>query len=433
MSLSIALAVDTVTVLLCLAALIKKPGFRHSHPAVAYLVFHVIVISVRAWGIKNGSPTALQVTSQEAVRALLISDVLLVSLTWGWLSVPHVRRSGIAGARPHQLDGRIVAGVSAVAIPIGLYYMVRFTSLGGGVSTDTITTNYQTLAVTWPGLMLVALVYRFGFRWFYTLPLASYLAIMAVQGESRSRLILPAILIAQIYLDRRQAKWPGIPMVAALVGLAFLFYPLDAIGEAAQDGELSPSRLTQIVRESAASSIRGDNDEQHIFDQYSAAVALSEEREPLLGRHFVDLLALPIPRPLWPDKPATNEHIIELSTPSRPLSTIGAVMTLPGELWVDFRWLGIIGGGLFLGRIGGLAFRRAYESGFGTVFHFLYLLCVSLLIQIYRDGLSTLPIFFLVSSLPLVIVASLSVLWKLPDAGRPGSARASLVQHRGDS
>jgi hypothetical protein len=405
-SLSNALLIDGVVLFVCAAVLLRDRDARHSHPATIYLAFHLLVMTLRGWALLNGAEPKLQLTEAEAARALGYADIFLISLTVGW-KLPRPDRWRLAPAQPMRIRMPVVVLVSTAALPVGLFFLLTRAYLPGrSVADRQIETSYEILAVTWPGLILLALVYHYGMRWALMAPLSVYLVLMALQGQGRYRVILPAILLLQIWLDRREKRWPSLWAVLGLVALAVVFIPMKSIGLEARAGTLNWSHTTEIISDSTAEAIRGENPQQALFDQYAASITLSNNHgPPMYGRHFIDLLALPIPRPLWPDKPGVAEHLRAISTPSRPLSEMGSILTLPGEIYLDFRVPGLILLGLALARISQRIYLGAYARGYASVYHFTFLLLAASLIQVYRDGLTSVPIFLLVHNAPLVVIA----------------------------
>ncbi|TCJ30219.1 O-antigen polymerase [Nocardioides jejuensis] len=415
MSLADAILLDSIVWPLCGALLVLGKRLTATHPASMYLIFHVLVFSSRSWGLVGGADRFMQMTDAEAVRALVMADVLLAVLTASWL-LPAPARWDERPASVKPMNPSVFLAVSIVALPIGLYFLATNTyTAGSGLQDRAISTSYEIFAITWPGLVLLAAVYLYGFRWYLVGPLAAYLLFMGLQGEGRFRLILPSILVAQIYLDRKGRKLPDLRVLVLLGALVVAFPGLDALGESYRTGTLSTSSVVKTLTESFGDLSGGTTSDQQIFDQFAVSLTLSDELgHPQYGRHFVDLLALPIPRPLWPDKPATNEHLIAISTVHRPLAEVGTVFTLPGELYTDWRWPGVVILGFALGRFLLWIYHRAYTLGYGSVGHFVYLLLAAFFVQTFRDGLSTLPIFLLVENAPLMAMALISLHWKQP-------------------
>ncbi|SDR88457.1 hypothetical protein [Actinopolymorpha singaporensis] len=414
-SLSTALLVDSAVVAACGAAFFRNRHRRHSHPAFIYLIFHVMLFTFRGWAIRQGSPTFLGLSEAEVVRALLAADVFLLSAAFGWL-MPTPAKWTETPTSPRELRPAVVTGVAVFLMPIGLYFLATRTyTSGSGTENVALSTSYEIFAVTWPGLLLLGLVYVKGFRWYLLCPLAMYLCFMGLQSQDRFRVILPLILLGQIWLDRKGRRWPTTLIVAGMVAVFPVFVAMDAIGAAYRTGSLTPQVVSQEVSRGIGESFSGGSNDQLGLDALGVAMAQSDRYGvPLYGKDYVNVLFLPIPRPLWPDKPVLNEAVVKLSTSDRPLSAQGAVLTMPGSLYVDFRWVGLTLVAFLLARAGLWVYCRAYAHGMGTAFHFAYLLVAASLIQIYRDSLTSLVTFLLVNSAPLVVILVVNMLHKPP-------------------
>lgn len=434
MSLSSAVYVDVLAVICCVVLLLLRGDLRFSHPAVIYLAFHVLVLSTRAWAILNGAPGFLNASDHEISRALNVADLALVSITFGWLS----SRRGSPDPTSHADSGpwlpfsdRRLWVVSGIAFPIGLFSFLTHARIpGADTPRSDVTTAYQTLAVTWPGLILIVLIYRYGFRWYFSLPLVGYLGLISVQGFGRYRLILPAILLLQIWLDRRGRKWPTMWMLGLLAALAMVFFPLKAVGDLVQQGG-SMSAVADEVKTSTSDTLSGRGSDQTILDHLAITLDLTDEHGTLFwGRPYMALFTLPIPRQLWPDKPGLADHIAELSNGSRPLDKIGGVTTLPGDIYLNFGYLGVAIGMFVIGRVSGNAFTWAYKSPFGSIERLAYLLVFASVIQIARDGLISMPVFLLVHQLPLALLVALHlrVGWHPETAQRFGAPPLTLAR-----
>jgi hypothetical protein len=427
-TLGTAARIDVVVILWCLVLLAMRRDLRFSHPAVVYLAFHILVLSTRAWAVLNGAPTVLNTTEAEITRALNVADLALVSITLGWLTVRSARpqkahssaRHGANAPRWTPLSDRKLRVVALTALPVGLISLVTLARIPGveGPRSD-IATSYQTLAVTWPGLILILLIYRYGFRWSLVLPMLTYLSLVSIQGFGRYRLILPAILLVQIWLDGRGRKWPSAWMLATIAAVAIAFFPLKSVGDLVQHGA-SVSEIQDAVTTSTRETFAGRSSDQTILDDLAITLTLTDSHGKLfLGGPYLNLLTLPIPRPLWPDKPGLADHIHEISTPARPLGSIGAVTTLPGDLYLNFSYPGIMLGMFILGRFSGRMFLRAYRRPYGSVERLGYLLVSACVIQFARDGLVSVPVFLLVHQLPLVAL----IIWHRVGNGEQESVR----------
>lgn len=256
MVVSPSLLVDVLVLVSCGAVVIIKGGAAHSHPAVIYLIFHFLVVTSRIYAVDQGAATFLSgfggrfqgVTKAEIYRAVAYADIALVAATIGWMSVrkrfqerPRSKLDNHLIIAPpwRPLRYKYVLAVTVVALPVGAIILFRYGYIPGRGVGATSTSSYATFALTWPGLVLIAMIYCRGFKLILLIPLAFYLGVVAVQGGNRFRFIVPVILLVQIYLDRRQRRWPDLRVAIILAVCLLLFFPLKDIGRSAQSGEAS--------------------------------------------------------------------------------------------------------------------------------------------------------------------------------------------------
>lgn len=438
LDLQTAVLVDLTVLTACAGAMSLRGNLRHSHPAVLYLVFHALAFSGRGLAIANGAPTFLsgvpsydQVTEHEIVRALLYADAALVAATTGWLTyrAPHARMGDTdnvgtrRGSDPptallyRPLETRILVWVAIITLPIGLYVLSRYAYVPGAGVRLTTSSSYVTIATTWPGLILVALIYRFGFKLYYLLPLGAYLLLISLQGYGRFRLIIPLILLIQISLDRRSRRWPTARATAALVVVLLAFFPLKGLARNVREG--APLHETRaIVSQSLQDAFSGRSPDQTALDQLGLSLALTDGYgRTFWGEPYLSIITLPVPRELWAAKPGLSDAADAISTPRRPLGQIGGVTTLVGDLYLNFRLAGLLLLMFALARVSSRCFEAAYERPQASVGRFAYLLLACNLIQVFRDGLLSIPVFLFVNMLPLMVIVLL----------HHGSPRQSLL------
>jgi hypothetical protein len=430
--LAIALAVDLTVLTICTVVLLYYGRLAHSHPAVAYLIFHALVVPSRLLAIMAGADTWFTnwggifegVTEEEIIRAAFLFDVTLVVMTVAWVKAAtvdtkHSRAETVPSDKPPQtLSLTHIWRVVAIAFPIGI---IGIGLLGyvPGIEKPEIDfgewqeSSWLSITMTWAGLAMLALIYWYGLRWWLLVLMAGDLFIMAIQGYHRFRVIIPLILILQIYLDRRGKKWPPAIVLAPIVIGVILFYPMKTIGKMAQEGasitEISHSS-TEIVRD----AMSGQAADQSVLDQLASSLTLIDNAgKYYYGSIYLVLFTSPVPRQWWPDKPTLSSHLQDISTPSRPVAELGMIMTFIGEFYINFGFLGIIFmsylTAYWLARI----YFRAYRSDYYSVLRFAYLLVACNLIQVYRDGLMSLFIFTLVNMMPLAAIVILHYVWPL--------------------
>jgi hypothetical protein len=411
---------------ICAIILLRYGRLAHSHPAVCYLFFHMMAITSRALAVLAGADTLFTgwggffepVTEAELARAELLADLTLVVMTVAWVrcSIVDLRQhnnepgSGESAAMPLSLGH--IWRVVAIAFPIGIVGLALLGSVPGLEKPQIELGEWQesswlAVTMTWSGLALLALTYWYGFRWWLVAPMTIYLAIMAVQGYHRFRVIIPLILLLQIYLDRRGKRWPPAFILAPVIVALLMFYPMKTAGRMVQQGA-ALSEISQSSNEIIREAIAGQHGDQTVLDQLASSLTLIDRTDRLYyGSIYLALLTSPVPRQWWPDKPILSTHLYDFSTPSRPMAEVGMIITFMGEFYLNFGYLGIIAMSYLMAYWLARIYFRAYRAGYQSVFRFAYLLVACNLIQVYRDGLMSLLIFTLVNMMPLAVIVLL--------------------------
>lgn len=439
--LSLAIGCDVTVVIACIVLLFRQGRLRHSHPATIYLFFHLYAVTARAIAIARGAPTLFSmwgsgydgVGEGEISRAILMADVALLAMVAAWIGFHRFIRDARGESVSRPIVPRYVWGVMAFAFPIGCAGLFTQTVLPGGMVVEENVTlgewqesSWISIIQTWPGLCLLALIFLYGFRWWLVTPMGFYLMLMAYQGYHRFRVIIPMIMLIQIYLDRRGRKWPTLLMSCALAGTALLFFPLKSIGTMAQSGYSAGD----IMRGSIAiveTAFSGEHADESFLDQMASVVTLVDEKGKFYwGEPYAALVTLPIPRQWWPDKPGVADYMDDFSQNSRPMRESGMIATIIGESYANFGYGGIVLVPLLLAWCLAWACARAYASNYFSVARFGYLLLACNLIQVFRDGVVSMVIFTAVNMMPLVVI----ILLHLVFAHAPQSTRAELPQVR---
>jgi hypothetical protein len=417
-----ALLLDVPVLLICAFLLLKYGNLSFSHPAITYLVFHVHVVTLRLIGLIFGDGATLYskwegpfdpVTPEEMARAALYFDIALVAMTMTWLWLRSQKARG-PGESSRPLSPSTVWAVIVVSFVLGIVGLVVAAQLPGFQPNERTaalgewqTSSYIAITQTWCGLALLAYIYCYGFRRTPVVLLGLYLLIMAFQGYHRFRVVIPVIMLAQIWLDQRRLRWPPKWMVASFLVLMFLFFPLKVIGRMWQRGA-SISEIGTLVSESVGQVLTGEADDQMFLDQLASALTLIDmSGRRYFGSIYLALFTLPIPRQWWPDKPGLAGFLADISIPTRPMKETGMVVTFIGEAYANFGILGVILVPPLLAAALTVLYRNAYRANYNTVVRFGYVLVCATLIQVYRDGLLSLVIFTFVNSLPLVMIVLL--------------------------
>jgi hypothetical protein len=424
--LSVALVVDLTVLVLCTIALLRYGRLAHSHPAISYLFFHTLVVPSRLLAVLAGAETLFTrwggifeaVTEAELARAAFIADAVLIIMTAAWVRAAivdtkkQVWKSSLNRMQPVTLSLGHIWRVVAIAFPIGIIGLALLGNVPGIEKPQVDLGEWQesswiSITMTWAGLALLALIYWYGFRWWLIAPMVLDLFIMAIQGYHRFRVIIPLILMLQIYLDRKERKWPPTIIIVPIIAAMLLFYPMKTIGRMAQQGasftEISESS-SEIIRE----TMSGEHADQQVLDQFASALTLIDRSGRLYyGTTYLALVTSPIPRQWWPQKPGLAEYISDYSVPSRPMFELGMITTFIGEFYLNFGYLGIVIMAYLTAYWLACVYFQAYRSNYLSVLRFSYLLIACNLIQIYRDGLISLFVFTLVNMMPLSVIVIL--------------------------
>jgi hypothetical protein len=257
---------------------------------------------------------------------------------------------------------------------------------------------------------ILAYIYYYGFKRLPLILLAVYLLIIVAQGFHRFRVVVPVLMLAQIYLDRRRLPWPPGWMLAGLLILGVLFFPLKVIGRMLQEGASFES-MGAVVTETTERVMEGQSGDQMFLDQLASGLTLIDiNRKLYWGTPYLVLITLPIPRQWWPGKPGMDVYMEEISIPSRPMKEMGMTATLIGEAYANFGVLGVILVPPILAAVLLSMYRRAYRAGYYTVPRLAYVLVSVNLIRVYRDGLVSLVVFAFVNAMPLTVIVLLHFL-----------------------
>jgi hypothetical protein len=446
--LTIAVAVDLILLVACTALLLRYGRLAHSHPAISYLFFHVIAVTSRVMAIIVGAETLFSywgtffepVTEVEIARAVFFADMALVVMTTAWIRASYVdlkktRHQPTDKKPPVTLSLSHIWRVVVIAFPIGVVGLALLGNVPGVEKPEIELGEWQEsswlgVTMTWAGLALLALIYWYGFRWWLLGPMGLYLLIMAVQGYHRFRVIIPLILLLQIYLDRRQKKWPPAFVLIPIILAMLLFYPLKSVGRLVQEG----ATLTEIT-ETSSTAIReviaGQHGDQTLLDQFASYLTLIDQAGKLYyGGTYLALATSPIPRQLWPEKPTLSEHLHDVSTVTRPMAEMGMTLSYMGEFYINFGFLGVIVMAYLTAYCLARIYFQAYHSNYFSVQRFTYLLIACNLIQVYRDGLMSLFIFTLVNMMPLSVIVLLHWLKPLRQKAAPSPLPAASPASR---
>jgi hypothetical protein len=434
------IVIDLVVVTACIGLLLSFGRLSHSHPATIYLIFHLYTFTSRIIAIAFGAPTLYStygpsfraVEPDEIIHAMILADVALSVVTYACIKASSDDLKNLSKT-PQMLKEKLpnlsfqhITRVARITFPVGLVALFAFTYIPNAENLNVNLgelENSSSVAATrsWAGVSLLAMIYWSGFRWYLMSIMSVYLGILALQGMHRFRVILPTIMLVQIYLDRNKMRWPSLRICAMLLCMGMIFFPLKRIGSQVRQGASFDAILTNATEEisEAASGEAGD---QMFLDMFACGLTLTDEGGRFYyGATYWSLVTLPIPRAIWADKPGLADHVINMSTPDRPMGEMGMIITYLGEAYINFWYLGIVLTPFLAAYLATRFYFWGYRNHYFSVQRFAYMLLAVNMIQILRDGLISIFTFIFLSMGPLVAILVLHyylpVKWRLRTQG----------------
>jgi hypothetical protein len=345
---------------------------------------------------------------------------LLVALVTYWLLV--LREPPRTIVPTWSSTRRVVAVAVAAAASLG--GVLALSVLGGGLGeifTHLFTRRenlaghfYFTLLVYCLPACVLYLVYDRAYRRIRSplllgTGLLSLLVILPLGGRAEY-LILGTGVLAVWQVCGRRIRWPavlGLAVIAGVVvsgGLALRLRTSDdpTIGrERLSEFSISPTRLVPTVVEDGFAN----------FDRSSFAMAHIPGEVPYQGlTNYWRLAAAPIPRAVWPDKPAQTEANV---TAALFGTTIGSNSLGPvGGAWLEGGWLGVAVAGVVTGGLWALLGAWVCRASnllsrtlaIGTSFFFSFGVGNQALVDGSRRALPVLVVGLLIGSRRLVAV-----------------------------
>jgi len=416
-----AIFLDLFSFLSCVFLLIRYSALRFSHPGVPYLFFHAHTVTSRLFALANGALPLFTggvfwgVEPNEITRAALYLDGALWLVTFVWCVKPCEDPNATVDLRALRINPTIhrwMVYLSVLAGGYGLRYIYLPGYDPGLGNSEWGNSSYLLILPTWFGLGLLAHIYYYGANRITGFLISIYLGLMLMQGQFRFRIVTAVLMLVHIWVERRQRRWPSLSILLGLGILAVLFFPMKEIGLRLVRGD-GIEAINASISDSVSDVYKGRAADQAFLDQAASAMTLSDVRgEKLWFGGYVPFLTLPIPRVWWPDKPSLLDSgaIAFVSSSSRPMKQAGMCPTYVGEAYIDF---GVVGGvvavPLVLAWILSWFSRKAARTPYDSVLRLTYAIVSVNLIQVYRDGITSLFLFTTVNMMPLffLIIAHL--------------------------
>ena len=417
-----ALVIDISTFCVCAFLLFKLGRLSAMHPATTYLFFHLWVVTKRLIELNLGAPLSAAfpnqpITLTELTRAALMFDLVLFMMTVGWIitAAADFKKNGPLPAPGHEkapnLSKTYIVGFARIMVPLGLLGILGVhgdgaTGAGGVASTALGLFNL------WLPLSLMPLFYWYGpRRWLIGAALVVFWMCETRMGSTRWLILLPTVFFCYAYLSRNGLWWPPRKVALLLLAMGILWLPGKEIsGVVSRGGSLIEvaQTVTSIWTTSATKANHPDN---QFLDMAAMTVGLVDEKGQFYyGNTMWPALFNYVPRAIWPDKPASDQWEIDISTKDRPMSTYGMTASLMGAAYVDFGYAGVVLIPFLFSLFLGWAYFRAFRCSHYSVGRFAFLVMACILFQPYRDGMYSFFIFNMVCMMPMYMIVLLHLI-----------------------
>lgn len=401
--------------ILCLRPLKQGPtSLRWVNPRMAFgfafLLLHVVrpfylLLTGDYYGARLGLYGFW--TPEEITPMLLASMIGGVSFSLGWRW--GMRRVGLAptslevelGERktPSQSAAPFVARAFLLLPIAGMAFVI---GRSGPVSTEAINIYYLLRSALIPvtyllvvggiysrnrGLFLLAAIAALSYLWLFSREI----------GTSRLFLLMflmPGLILLAVLLRRKAVGLVSVLVVLSVFTFMFLSNSRYALREGASVTEQLEIQMSEGTETITSYILRGGDFEA--FEKGMLIMQLIPSYDPpYLGSSFATLFVMPIPRMLWPDKPAVSptDTIVKWY----PKTPDNFAITLIGEAYANGLWPGIIVVLFAFGLVSAWVFKRriAQPSDVeGLVWMGLYM---AYAILVTRGSFHTMTSYFLFS------------------------------------
>lgn len=421
------LALDIVLVVACVAFALRQFQLSFAHPYFFYLFYHIYTVTYRLYAVLVGQPTMyemevvfgfLPISYDEIMRAALWYDSALILFTLAAVIAEwrYKKKSNVRIARKERpLDKRTVTLVCAATLMLGIpmFAVVRGqANVGLGTFGQT---SYAGLMSNWPIVSILSLIYVYGFSVYLVVPGLFFLGVNALQGYHRVMTVIPILFCILIHLQRKNRNWPNITFVVLLIALFAVFPVLKRIGRAYQQGEIDT--VKQLATDSAKSSLKLSAEYAPSFlDQFACTLTLADELgKTYYGVSYAYLFVYWVPRALWPDKPSITTFMFDLATPERPIAAEGRIVTYLGDAYVNYGTLGLVLYPVIVSFFLTMWYCYARKANYLSIRKYFYIVMVVGLLQVYRDGLTSLIMFGIVHNMPALLVLMAHIVTRRKD------------------
>jgi len=392
------------------------------HPISIYLVFHMVVFCLRPtmiylWDFDTAFMyMRLDVSDQVLQKTLVISNLGLIVFTFAFSLACHKGGVHDFGRKVEitPTHRRTFLVVVLPMLPLAAYSIFGSNMQGehvGGVYIMTGTSGYLNdfQQVLIPITVLTIVIFKW--RWWTFIPFLIFIYFRLNAGWARWTVLLPFLAVILFHCWTHRKNLPSWKFILPLPLLLFVF------------NQLSHNRMyfkqliegIQTDTEVIEREIERDRPEAEVFKEewdtldfanfdylaYIVDVVPEKTRRYSYGVQHLQIFTEPIPRAIWKGKPKGPPiRYFDLNNYG---NFLGLTVSIVGDGWITFGWIGVCFNmalaGIVLGKMYNW-FANNQDNFFVVTF---YLICLSVLLQLFRDGsLTQIAKFMLFTQLPVV-------------------------------
>ena len=188
----------------------------------------------------------------------------------------------------------------------------------------------------------------------------------ALYAYLRLDIILPAmVFILAQFLGSRSLKFAVSKFMFPIYGVLIMFFIFfEAFGGLRSSAAVGINRFSDLQQGREEMKIMTRDEEEQlnpfqrssVVNQISACAGLVEDKGLYMGKASAPLVAALIPRALWPDKPKIALGVwfaveIGAGVQTDTWFNNSINMTIPGQLYLDFGWSGLVIGCILVGML----------------------------------------------------------------------------------
>jgi hypothetical protein len=386
---------------------VRSPLASVFHPFSLYYMFHGLLFVIRPiiahwldfhliYNVYKFVPNLSDKITVIAASTLGFLVFAFFSLRFG--NVPmRFKQDAVAVSERNRLVGPFLMAL-LICAPLGYYSLYQHYNSasvgvvdkvlvkGTGVFVNANGFGYLEEAQTMLISCTAIFAWLFRFRPLALTPLLVFAVARAGTG-GRFPIIYAAAAIGLMWMYENRQRFPAPRVLALSVAVLGIFTAVGQDrGRAVRQwlGTDYTLERTASARETPTAFMEGMDFGNLEYFEYIVYVVPQRSHTYDYFLNNLQLFTEPVPRVLWPDKPAgspiTRFSLFDYGSP------IGMTRSLPGEGWYSLGWLGVI---IVCGAWGaalGAVYRRYVESEQDTIVTATYIMFMTMMINTMRDG-----------------------------------------------